>query len=303
MSPPSPTSRKPSWLRARLPHGPGYAATRQLVDDNRLHTVCQSAQCPNLGECWSRGTATLMILGNICTRSCSFCAIATGRPTELDLGEPARVADAVARMRLRHCVITSVARDELADGGAGVWAATIRAVRHRNPTTAIEVLVPDFKGRLVDVDTVLEAKPDIFNHNVETVERLQKPVRVQARYDRSRSVLVHAKRRGFTTKTGIMLGLGEQADEVDRTLRDLASDRIDILTIGQYLQPTPQHWKIDRWVHPDEFAHWKQRGLELGIGVVESGAMVRSSYHADEQSQKYTGEAHLNRANALAGAT
>ncbi len=288
------TSRKPSWLRAKLPSGPGYTAVRKLVDENKLHTVCQSAQCPNLGECWSRGTATVMILGNICTRSCNFCAVQTGRPTELDLGEPARVADAVAKMRLRHCVITSVARDELKDGGASVWAATIRAVRHRNPNTAIEVLVPDFRGNTEHVDIVLDAKPDIFNHNVETVERLQKPVRVQARYDRSRSVLRHAKNRGFTIKTGIMLGLGEEAHEVEQTLRDLVSDRVDILTIGQYLQPSQQHLPISRWVHPDEFAHWKKFGLELGFGVIESGALVRSSYHADEQSQRYTGIDHLN---------
>ncbi len=296
------TSRKPAWLRAKLPSGPGYNAVRKLVDEHKLHTVCQSAQCPNLGECWSRGTATVMILGNICTRSCNFCAIQTGRPTELDLGEPARVAEAVAMMNLRHCVITSVARDELNDGGAGVWAATIRAVRHRNPETAIEVLVPDFKGRFEQVDTVLDAKPDIYNHNLETVERLQKPVRVQARYDRSRSVLRHAKGRGFTTKTGIMLGLGEEPTEIEQTLRDIASDKTDILTIGQYLQPTPQHWKIARWATPEEFQHWKAYGLSLGIGVVESGAMVRSSYHADEQSQKYTGIDHLNTQNALAGA-
>jgi lipoic acid synthetase len=293
--------RKPSWLRAKLPGGPGYTAVRRLVDEHKLHTVCQSAQCPNLGECWSRGTATLMILGNICTRSCNFCAVQTGRPTELDLGEPARVADAVAQMRLRHCVLTSVARDELADGGASVWAATIRAVRYRNPATAIEVLVPDFKGRLEDVDTVLAAKPDIFNHNVETVERLQKPVRVQARYDRSRSVLRHARSRGFTAKTGIMLGLGERREEIEQTLRDLAGDGIEILTIGQYLQPTPQHLPIDRWVPPEEFQHWKAFGLGLGFGVVESGALVRSSYHADEQSQKYTGVEHLNTENAFAG--
>jgi len=293
-------SRKPSWLRARLPGGPGYTAVRALVDEHKLHTVCQSAQCPNLGECWSRGTATLMILGNICTRSCNFCAVQTGRPTELDLGEPARVAEAVAKMNLRHCVLTSVARDELADGGASVWAATIRAVRYRNPQTAIEVLVPDFKGRMNDVDTVLDAKPDIFNHNVETVERLQKPVRVQARYDRSRSVLQHAKSRGFTIKTGIMLGLGEEKHEVEQTLRDLASDQVDILTIGQYLQPTQQHLPISRWVTPEEFQDWKSFGLSIGFGVVESGALVRSSYHADEQSQKYTGTEHLNRENALA---
>jgi len=293
-------TRKPTWLRARLPSGPGYTAVRQLVDEHKLHTVCQSAQCPNLGECWSRGTATLMILGNICTRSCNFCAVQTGRPTELDLGEPARVAEAVAKMNLKHCVLTSVARDELADGGASVWAATIRAVRYRNPHTAIEVLVPDFKGRMNDVDTVLDAKPDIFNHNVETVDRLQKPVRVQARYDRSRSVLQHAKSRGFTIKTGIMLGLGEEKPEVEQTLRDLAGDKVDILTIGQYLQPTPQHRPISRWVTPEEFQDWKAFGLSIGFGVVESGALVRSSYHADEQSQKYTGTEHLNRENALA---
>jgi len=296
------TTRKPTWLRAKLPSGPGYAAVRKLADDNQLHTVCQSAQCPNLGECWSRGTATVMILGNICTRSCNFCAIQTGRPTELDLGEPARVADAVAKMRLRHCVITSVARDELADGGASVWAATIRAIRHRNPHTAIEVLVPDFKGKFEDVDTVLDAKPDIFNHNVETVERLQKPVRVQARYDRSRSVLRHAKSRGFTTKTGIMLGLGEEQPEIEQTLRDIAADQTNILTLGQYLQPTPQHLPVNRWVTPEEFKRWKEFGLGLGLGVVESGPLVRSSYHADEQSLKYTGEEHLNTSNAFASA-
>ena len=293
--------RKPPWLRARLPGGAGYAAVRDLVEGHALHTVCQSAQCPNLGECWSRGTATVMILGNICTRSCGFCAVQTGRPTELDLGEPARVADAVARMGLRHVVLTSVARDELADGGAGVWAATVRAVRHRNPDTAIEVLVPDFKGRLADVDTVLAARPDIFNHNVETVERLQKPVRVQARYDRSRSVLRHAKSRGFTTKTGLMLGLGERPEEIEQTLRDLVGDRVEILTIGQYLQPTREHLPVERWVTPEEFAHWKEFGLSIGFGVVESGPLVRSSYHADEQSRKYTGAEHLNSVNHLAG--
>lgn len=293
--------RKPDWLRAKLPSGPAYNATRRMVEDNKLHTVCQSAQCPNLGECWSRGTATVMILGNICTRSCNFCAIQSGRPTEHDLGEPARVADAVAKMGLRHCVITSVARDDLKDGGASVWAATIRAVRYKNPQCAIEVLTPDFVGKLDQVDIVLAAKPDIFNHNLETVERLQRAVRVQARYDRSRAVVRHAKSRGFTTKTGIMLGLGEKPEEIEQTLRDIAADKTDILTLGQYLQPTPQHWKIDRWVPPEEFKHWKEFGLGLGIGVVESGPLVRSSYHADEQSAKYTGEEHLNVRPALAG--
>jgi len=274
------TTRKPAWLRAKLPSGAGYSAVRHLVDGHHLHSVCQSAQCPNLGECWSRGTATVMILGNICTRSCNFCAIATGRPAEPDLGEPARVADAVAKMGLRHCVVTSVARDELPDGGASVWAATIRAIRHRNPQTAIEVLVPDFKGNTTHIDTVLAAAPDIFNHNIETVERLQKPVRVQARYDRSRAVLRHAKSRGFTNKTGIMLGLGEETPEIEQTLRDIASDGTDILTIGQYLQPTPRHWPVTRWVPPDEFAHWKRFALSIGLGAVESGPLVRSSYHA-----------------------
>ena len=298
----TPTARKPDWLRAKLPSGPAYQATRRLVEDNRLHTVCQSAQCPNIGECWSRGTATVMILGNICTRSCNFCAIQTGRPTELDLGEPARVADAVAKMGLRHCVITSVARDDLADGGASVWAATIRATKYVNPRCAIEVLTPDWKGRTHDLDTVLDARPDIFNHNVETVERLQKPVRVQARYDRSLSVLRHATGRGFTTKTGIMLGLGETAEEIAQCLRDIAAEKVDILTLGQYLQPTPQHWKIDRWVPPEEFAHWKQFALAAGLGTVESGPLVRSSYHADEQSLKYTGVEHLNISPTLANA-
>ena len=294
--------RKPDWLRAKLPSGPGYQATRQLVDSHKLHTVCQSAQCPNVGECWSRGTATVMILGNICTRSCNFCAIQNGRPTEIDLGEPARVADAVARMGLRHCVITSVARDDLRDVGASVWAACIRATRYQNPQCAIEVLVPDFLGRTDLVDVVLAAKPDIFNHNLETVERLQRPVRVQARYDRSRSVLQHAKSRGFTTKTGIMLGLGETREEIEQTLRDIASDKTDIVTIGQYLQPTAQHLPVARWAPPDEFQHWKQFGLGLGLGVVESGALVRSSYHADEQSSKYTGDGHLNTARNFAPA-
>ena len=295
-------SRKPDWLRAKLPSGPAYQATRRMVEDNKLHTVCQSAQCPNIGECWSRGTATVMILGNICTRSCNFCAIQNGRPTEHDLGEPARVADGVAKMGLRHCVITSVARDDLKDGGASVWAATIRAVRYKNPQCAIEVLVPDFVGKLDQVDLVLDAKPDIFNHNLETVERLQRPVRVQARYDRSRSVLQRAKSRGFTTKTCIMLGLGEKPAEIEQTLRDIAADKTDILTLGQYLQPTPQHWPVDRWVTPEEFKKWKEVGLALGIGVIESGPLVRSSYHADEQSAKYVGEEHLNIKPALAGA-
>jgi len=291
-------TRKPSWLRAKLPNGPGYAHVRKLVDDNELHTVCQSAQCPNMGECWSRGTATVMILGNICTRSCRFCNIETGKPAEVDLGEPARVADAVAKMNLKHCVITSVARDELADGGAAAWAATIRAVRHRNPSCAIEVLISDMKGRTKDIDTILDAKPDILNHNIETIERLQKVVRVQAQYERSFSVLRHAKSRGFTTKSGIMLGVGETKEEIAQTLRDLHQNKVDIITIGQYLQPTSRHLPVDRWVTPEEFIEWKEYGLSIGLGVVESGALVRSSYHADEQSAKYRTADSVDRVSA-----
>jgi len=280
-------SGKPSWLRAKLPSGPEYGRVRNLVDDNQLHTVCQSAQCPNMGECWSRGTATLMILGNICTRACTFCAIQTGKPTELDLAEPPRVADAVAKMGLKHCVLTSVARDDLPDGGAKVWAATIRAVRHRNPDTAIEVLVPDFKGNFDSLDIVLDAKPDIFNHNLETVERLQRPIRKTAHYQRSLDVLSHSKSRGFPIKSGIMLGLGEKEDEIRTAIKDLAKIGLNILTLGQYLQPSAEYSPIDRWVTPEEFDTWKAEAHEFGIEVVESGPLVRSSYHADEQSDRY----------------
>jgi lipoic acid synthetase len=277
-------ARKPSWLRARIPGGPVYQQTTAIVREHKLHTVCESAQCPNLGECWSRKTATIMILGNICTRSCGFCAVQTGRPTELDRDEPRRVAEAIRLMGLRHAVITSVARDELLDGGAGIWAETIRAVREVNPGTAIEVLIPDFKGRWQDLETVLEAKPDILNHNVETVPRLHKQVRPQARYERSLELLRRAKQAGFVTKSGLMLGIGETDPEIDATLRDMAADRLDILTLGQYLRPSAQHLPLYRWVTPGDFARWKQVALDLGCRVVESGPLVRSSYHADEQS-------------------
>lgn len=279
--------RKPDWLRAKLPTSPQYREVRTIVEQSTLHTVCQSARCPNMGECWSRRTATVMILGNTCTRACTFCAVQTGRPTELDLGEPARVAKAIHQMNLRHAVITSVARDDLKDGGAGVWAATIRAIRHRNPNTAIEVLIPDFRGRLDLLDIVLDAKPDILNHNMETVERLQRPVRKTASMAITSKVLAHAKSRGFTTKSGLMLGIGEEDHEIEAMLRHLRAIGVDIITIGQYLQPTKEHRKMFRWVTPDEFAHWKDFGLSIGFGVVESGPLVRSSYHADEQSDKY----------------
>lgn len=280
-------NRKPEWLRAKLPTSNEYKAVREIVDTNDLHTVCKSAQCPNMGECWSRGTATVMILGNICTRSCRFCAIQTGRPTELDLGEPARVAESIARMELKHAVITSVARDDLKDGGASVWAATIRAVQHRAPECAVEVLTADFRGQQEYLDVVLDACPDIFNHNLETVERLQRPIRKTARYERSLWVLEHAKSRGFITKSGIMLGIGEKEDEIKQVLQDMQKVGVNILTIGQYLQPSKQHQAIDRWVTPDEFKRWKEYALEIGFGVCESGPLIRSSYHADKQSDKY----------------
>ena len=279
--------RKPDWLRAKLPSSPEYKKTREIVDTHDLHTVCKSAQCPNMGECWSRGTATVMILGNICTRSCRFCAVQTGRPTELDLGEPARVAESIAKMDLKHTVVTSVTRDDLKDGGASVWAATIRAIHNRIPECAVEVLTADFRGQQEYLDLVLDACPDIFNHNLETVERLQRPIRKTARYDRSLWVLEHAKSRGFITKSGIMLGIGEQEDEIKKVLGDMAAIGVNILTIGQYLQPTKEHQPVDRWVTPEEFDRWKDYALEVGFDVCESGPMVRSSYHADEQSSKF----------------
>ena len=294
MSKKSSRSRKPNWLRAKLPSGPAYGEVREIVDDNQLHTVCQSAQCPNMGECWSRGTATLMILGNVCTRACTFCAVQTGKPTELDLSEPPRVADAVAKMGLRHCVLTSVARDDLKDGGAKVWAATIRAVRYRNPSTAIEVLVPDFKGDFENLDLVLDANPDIFNHNLETVERLQRPIRKTASYQRSLDVLAHSKNRGFRIKSGIMLGLGEKQEEIRQAISDLARIGLDILTLGQYLQPSSKYAPIDRWATPEEFAQWKKEAHDMGVEVVESGPLVRSSYHAEEQSARFASDKRVS---------
>ena len=276
--------RKPTWLKVKLPAGPGYTRLRTLVDEHHLHTVCESARCPNLGECWGRGTATVMILGDVCTRSCGFCHIATGRPPVLDLDEPRRVAQAAAKLHLKHMVITSVNRDELADGGSAIWADTIRAIRQASPTTRIEVLIPDFCGHWVDLDRVLAAKPDILNHNMETVASQYTRVRPQAKYARSLELLRRAKDQGFTTKTGLMLGIGEQPDELLQALKDIRAADVDILTLGQYLQPTRDHLPIDRWVTPEEFARWKTLGLGLGFTVVESGPLVRSSYHADEQA-------------------
>ncbi len=275
--------RKPRWLKVRLPQGKNYQDVRTIVEEHRLHTVCASARCPNVGECWSRRTATFMILGNICTRRCGFCAVKTGRPTELDLEEPYRVAEAVARLNLRHAVITSVNRDELRDGGAGIFAETIRQIRLRVPSCRVEVLTPDFKGEEEALNIIAEAAPDIFNHNVETVPRLYRIVRPQARYDRSLYVLDTMKRRGLVTKSGLMVGIGERPEEVIGVLRDLRRAGVDIVTIGQYLQPTPEHLPVDRYVAPEEFDWYRKEGLALGFTHVESGPLVRSSYHADEQ--------------------
>jgi lipoic acid synthetase len=278
--------RKPPWLRVKLPAGPAYSDLRTTIDRHKLHTVCESAKCPNMGECWARGTATVMILGNVCTRSCGFCNIATGRPPVLDLDEPRRVAEAVALMNLKHCVITSVNRDELPDGGAAIWADTIRRTRAASPKTAIEVLIPDFCGNWDALQKVLDAKPDILNHNTETVPSQYKTVRPQAKYERTLELLQRAKAQGFITKTGLMAGIGETDDELLQTFRDIRAVGTDILTIGQYLQPTKQHLPIARWVTPEQFAEYKRFCLEdLGYPVVESGPLVRSSYHADEQAE------------------
>ena len=280
----SPVARgKPSWLKMKMPAGEGYSRLKKLVREQGLHTVCESAKCPNMGECWSAGTATLMILGDVCTRSCGFCHIATGRPPTLDLDEPRRVGEAVATMKLGHVVITSVNRDELPDGGAEVWAETLRRIRADSPGTSVEVLIPDFCGDWDALQLVLDERPEILNHNIESVPSRYRQVRPQAKYHRSLKLLQIAKDQGLTTKTGMMLGIGETDDEVDLVLDDLVAIGCDILTLGQYLQPTPKHLPVDRWVTPDEFDVWKIRGESRGLRHVESGPMVRSSYHAERQ--------------------
>jgi lipoyl synthase len=275
--------RKPEWLKARVPGGENYSQLKSLIDKSRLHTVCEEARCPNLGECWNSGTATFMILGDTCTRSCGFCAVKTGRAEFLDKDEPRRVGEAVEIMKLRHAVITSVNRDELFDGGAQIFAETIREIRSRVPGCRIEVLIPDFMGSEEALNIVLDAQPDILNHNTETVPRLYKTVRPQAHYNRSLELLFRAKQKGFLTKSGMMLGLGETIEEIIDTMSDLREVECDILTLGQYLQPTQSHLPVVRFVHPDEFARLKQRGLEMGFRYIESGPLVRSSYHAAEQ--------------------
>ncbi|HLB01399.1 MAG TPA: lipoyl synthase [Bacteroidota bacterium] len=278
--------RRPEWLRVRIPSGGNYSRLKGLIDAHRLHTVCEEARCPNMGECWHNGTATFMILGDVCTRSCGFCAVKTGRPEGLDAEEPGRVANAVNIMNLRHAVITSVNRDELYDGGAQIFAETIRKTRQLNPRTSIEVLIPDFKGDEFALDIVLDAFPDILNHNIETVPRLYGVVRPQAVYGRSLELLGRAKRRGFTTKTGLMAGIGERPAEVLAVMRDARKVGCDILTIGQYLRPSKEHLPVDRFVPPDEFASYKAEGKAMGFKHVESGPLVRSSYHAEEQTRR-----------------
>jgi lipoic acid synthetase len=274
--------KKPDWLRVKLPIGENYKHVRGLVDTHKLHTICESGNCPNMGECWGAGTATFMILGNICTRSCGFCSVATGRPLPVDWDEPQRVAEAIHLMKVKHAVITSVDRDELPDGGSIIWYNTIHAVKQLNPDTTLETLIPDFKGHKDEIQRVIDAAPEVVSHNIETVERLTRQVRIQAKYWRSMEVIRTLKEGGMRTKSGIMLGLGEEKEEVMQTLRDLKANGCDVVTIGQYLQPTKKHLPVHRFVHPDEFAEFREYGYEIGLDYVESGPLVRSSYHSEK---------------------
>lgn len=273
---------KPKWLRVKLPTGENYKKVRSLVDEHKLHTICESGNCPNMGECWGEGTATFMILGNICTRSCGFCAVKTGRPDPVDEFEPGRVANSVKTMGVKHAVITSVDRDDLKDGGANIWAQTVRAIRTQSPQTTLETLIPDFGGKWENLQIIIDVAPEIVSHNLETVRRLTKEVRIQAKYDRSLEVLFRLKKGGMRTKSGVMLGLGETEDEVIETMEDLRSVQVDILTLGQYLQPTAKHLPIDEFITPEQFDKYREIGLKMGFRYVESGPLVRSSYHAEK---------------------
>ena len=274
--------KKPGWLKVKLPVGEEYRNVRNLVDQHKLHTICESGNCPNMGECWGAGTATFMILGNICTRSCGFCAVATGRPSAVDMEEPLRVAESVKMMNVKHCVITSVDRDDLKDGGAMIWVRTIREVRKISPGTTMETLIGDFAGNKENLQMVINEKPEVISHNLETVRRLTKQVRVQAKYDRSLEVLKRISESGTRTKSGIMLGLGEAEDEILQSMEDLLRNGVQILTLGQYLQPTLKHLPVSEFVHPDRFKKYKEIGLQMGFRYVESGPLVRSSYHAEK---------------------
>lgn len=273
---------KPKWLRVKLPTGDSYKKVRSLVDQHKLHTICESGNCPNMGECWGAGTATFMILGNTCTRSCGFCAVNTGRPDEADVFEPARVAQSVKLMGVKHAVITSVDRDDLPDGGSEIWAMTVRAIRRQSPETTLETLIPDFMGKWDNLQRIIDVAPEIVSHNLETVRRLTKEVRIQAKYDRSLEVLLRLKKGGMKTKSGVMLGLGETDAEVIETMDDLRAVGCDVLTLGQYLQPTPKHLAVQEFITPETFDRYREIGLEKGFRFVESGPLVRSSYHAEK---------------------
>lgn len=277
-----PDGRKPNWLRVKLPVGPEYRHVRGLVDQYKLHTICESGNCPNMGECWGAGTATFMILGNVCTRSCSFCAVATGRPNEYDTDEPRRVAEAIKLMQVKHAVITSVNRDELKDRGAEIWYQTVVAVKQESPETTIETLIPDVKGNWEALERMISGGQEVVSHNMETVKRLYRVVRPQAKYERSLEELRRIKEFGKRTKTGIMLGLGETREEVYEAMDDLVAVGVDVLTLGQYLQPTKMHLEVAEFIHPDLFDHYREVGLAKGFKYVESGPLVRSSYHAEK---------------------
>jgi lipoic acid synthetase len=275
-------ARKPDWLRVKLPIGEEYRKVRELVTTNKLHTICESGNCPNMGECWGAGTATFMILGNVCTRSCGFCAVATGRPSAVDLQEPLRVANSVKVMGVKHCVVTSVDRDDLKDGGSNIWVETIRKIREISPGTTLETLIPDFQGIWVNLERVVAEAPEIISHNLETVRRLTKQVRIQAKYDRSLEVLSRISAAGVRAKSGVMLGLGETEEEVLETMDDLVKAGVSIMTLGQYLQPTKKHLEVAEFITPEKFAYYKEIGLKKGLKYVESGPLVRSSYHAEK---------------------
>ena len=274
--------RKPDWLRVKLPTGKEYAQVREIVSKHKLHTICESGNCPNMGECWGEGTATFMILGNICTRSCGFCNVATGRPLAVDLQEPKRIAESVRLMNVKHCVITSVDRDDLKDGGSIIWAETINAIRAESPQTKFETLIPDFQGIWENLQRIIDVKPDIVSHNLETVRRLTRQVRIQAKYDRSLEVIKRLHDGGMKTKSGIMLGLGETEEEIYETMDDLRNAGCDVLTMGQYLQPTSKHLPVVAFIRPEAFAKYKMIGIDKGFRFVESGPLVRSSYHAEK---------------------
>ena len=273
---------KPKWLRVKLPTGENYREVRRLVDQHKLHTICESGSCPNMGECWGEGTATFMILGNICTRSCGFCAVKTGRPNAVDLKEPERVAESVKLMKVKHAVLTSVDRDDLKDGGSIIWVQTVESIRRSSPSTTLETLIPDFAGKWDNLQRIIDVAPEIVSHNLETVRRLTKAVRIQAKYDRSLELLFRLKKGGMKTKSGVMLGLGESSDEVIETMEDLRNVKVDILTLGQYLQPTPKHLPVADFITPEKFLEYKELGLKMGFKYVESGPLVRSSYRAEK---------------------